>query len=193
MSRSVRPLGRRRRRGARRRRCERAARSAGSCRTASAGSRAGCGRSSASARRGRTRRRGFGPSRPCPFPPRAARSPRPPPRPSRPDEPPGVRSGSQGLRVMPHSGLSVKLEYANSGVVVFPTMIAPAPSSLSTRSALSVRHPVLERVRAHRRPLALRRGEVLDRDAGRRGAVRRVPPAMTARSAVRASSIASSG
>lgn len=30
--------------------------------------------------------------------------------PEPPEEPPGVRAGSHGLRVMPHSGLSVKLE-----------------------------------------------------------------------------------
>ena len=56
--------------------------------------------------------------------------------PDPPDEPPGVRSGFHGLRVIPQSGLSVKLEYANSGVVVLPTMIAPAPSSVSTIAAL---------------------------------------------------------
>jgi hypothetical protein len=53
-----------------------------------------------------------------------------------PEEPPGDRDGSHGLRVTPQSGLSVKLAYANSGVVVLPTMIAPAPSSRSTRRAL---------------------------------------------------------
>ncbi len=57
--------------------------------------------------------------------------------PEPPEEPPGVRSRFHGLRVIPQSGLSVKLEYANSGVVVFPTMIAPAPSSFSTIAALS--------------------------------------------------------
>src|SRR5439155_18622605 len=57
--------------------------------------------------------------------------------PDPPDEPPGVRSGFQGFRVTPQRGLSVKLEYANSGVVVFPTMIAPAPCRRSTSKALS--------------------------------------------------------
>ena len=49
-----------------------------------------------------------------------------------PDEPPGLSAGFHGLRVAPHSGLRVKLEYANSGVVVLPTMIAPAARSRST-------------------------------------------------------------
>ncbi len=84
--------------------------------------------------------------------------------PDPPEEPPGVRSAFQGFRVIPHRGLSVKLEYANSGVVVLPTMIAPAPSSFSTRSGALLGDVVLERVRAHRCPLPLRRGEVLDRD-----------------------------
>jgi len=56
--------------------------------------------------------------------------------PDPPEEPPGVRDESHGLRVTPQSRLCVKLEYANSGVVVLPTMMAPAPSSRSTMSAL---------------------------------------------------------
>ena len=56
--------------------------------------------------------------------------------PAPPEEPPGVRAGFHGLRVMPHSGESVKPEVANSGVVVLPTMIAPAASSRSTTTAL---------------------------------------------------------
>ena len=52
-----------------------------------------------------------------------------------PDEPPGVRSGFHGLRVMPQSGLSVRLEKANSGVVVLPTMMAPASHRRCTTSA----------------------------------------------------------
>ena len=46
--------------------------------------------------------------------------------PEPPDEPPEERAGSQGLPVRPQSGLWVKPEWANSGVVVLPTMIAPA-------------------------------------------------------------------
>ncbi len=49
-----------------------------------------------------------------------------------PDEPPGVRSRSWGLRVTPHSGLSVCRVWANSGVVVWPMMIAPARRSAVT-------------------------------------------------------------
>ena len=52
-----------------------------------------------------------------------------------PDEPPGVRSGFHGLRVIPHSALKVLLEKANSGVVVLPTMMAPAVSRFSTTRA----------------------------------------------------------
>ncbi len=55
-----------------------------------------------------------------------------------PDEPPEVRSGFQGLRVTPHRGLDVKLEWANSGVVVLPMRIAPASSSRSMHSAVFV-------------------------------------------------------
>ena len=46
--------------------------------------------------------------------------------PEPPDEPPGVRSVFHGLRVTPHSGLWQKPEWANSGVVVLPTMMPPA-------------------------------------------------------------------
>ncbi len=49
-----------------------------------------------------------------------------------PDEPPGVRVTSWGLRVGPHSGLSVCSVWANSGVVVCPTMMAPARRSAVT-------------------------------------------------------------
>ena len=55
--------------------------------------------------------------------------------PDPPDEPPGVSAGFQGLRVMPQSGDSVKPAWANSGVVVLPITIAPAPVSLSTIAA----------------------------------------------------------
>ena len=57
---------------------------------------------------------------PVPGKPAATAAPAPP------EEPPGVRPRFQGLRVMPQSGLSVKLECANSGVAVLPIRIAPA-------------------------------------------------------------------
>src|SRR3546814_11984586 len=44
-----------------------------------------------------------------------------------PDDPPGVRSGFHGFRVMPVNGLSVTPFQPNSGVVVLP--ISPAPAS----------------------------------------------------------------
>ena len=49
-----------------------------------------------------------------------------------PDEPPGVRSRFHGFFVTPQSGLSVSRVWANSGVVVFPTTIAPARWSAPT-------------------------------------------------------------
>ena len=52
--------------------------------------------------------------------------------PAPPDEPPVVRVVSQGLRVMPQSGLSVTSDDANSGLVVWPTSTAPARRSAET-------------------------------------------------------------
>jgi hypothetical protein len=46
--------------------------------------------------------------------------------------PPEVRSRSQGLRVMPVSGLSPIAFQPNSGVVVLPRMTAPASRSRAT-------------------------------------------------------------
>jgi hypothetical protein len=54
-----------------------------------------------------------------------------------PLEPPGVSAEFHGLRVMPKSGLSVTPLCPNSGVVVLPRMIAPAPLSRSTATASS--------------------------------------------------------
>src|ERR687891_64208 len=55
-----------------------------------------------------------------------------------PLEPPETRSTFQGLLVVPNSGLSQTPLLPNSGVVVFPTRMAPAPRSRSTRTASSV-------------------------------------------------------
>ena len=49
-----------------------------------------------------------------------------------PLEPPGVRSTSHGFLVMPWSLFFVKPVKPNSGVLVFPTTIAPAVLSLAT-------------------------------------------------------------
>jgi hypothetical protein len=49
-----------------------------------------------------------------------------------PLEPPGVRSRFQGLRVTPKARGSVKPFSANSGVLVFPMMTAPASSNRCT-------------------------------------------------------------
>ncbi len=54
-----------------------------------------------------------------------------------PDEPPGVRETSCGFRVTPHNGLSVCSVWANSGVVVWPMMIAPARRKAVTTKASS--------------------------------------------------------
>jgi hypothetical protein len=50
-------------------------------------------------------------------------------------EPPALRSGFQGLRVRPKTGLKVLPPAANSGVFVFPTTMAPASLSRSTTVA----------------------------------------------------------
>ena len=57
--------------------------------------------------------------------------------PAPPLEPPGVSAGFHGLRVMPKSGLSVTPLWPNSGVVVLPRMMAPAPLRRSTETASS--------------------------------------------------------
>src|SRR3546814_1598535 len=43
-----------------------------------------------------------------------------------PDDPPGVRLGSHGLRVMPHARVLVQLRVPNSGAAVLPIGNAPA-------------------------------------------------------------------
>ncbi len=54
-----------------------------------------------------------------------------------PLEPPGVRSGFQGLRVIPVSGLSVRPFQPNSGVVVLPISTAPCSRRRATQGASS--------------------------------------------------------
>ena len=51
-----------------------------------------------------------------------------------PLEPPGVRSVSHGLRVMPKAGPSVVPMIASSGRLVLPRMTAPAERSRPTKS-----------------------------------------------------------
>jgi hypothetical protein len=58
--------------------------------------------------------------------------------PAPPLEPPQVWAVDQGLRVTPKSGLSVKPLWANSGVVVLPSRIAPAALRRATITASSV-------------------------------------------------------
>ena len=52
--------------------------------------------------------------------------------PAPPDDPPGVRSGSHGLRVIPSASLSVKLMAPNSEVVVLPSSTKPASTNCRT-------------------------------------------------------------
>jgi hypothetical protein len=56
-----------------------------------------------------------------------------------PDEPPGERSRSKGLRVTPVARLSVNGNWPNSGIVVRPTMTAPAARRRRTTSLSAVR------------------------------------------------------
>ncbi len=59
-----------------------------------------------------------------------------------PEDPPGVRSGFQGLRVMPVSGLSVTPFQPNSGVVVLPKITAPCSRRRATAGASSFHGPL---------------------------------------------------
>ena len=54
--------------------------------------------------------------------------------PDPPDEPPGVRVGSQGLRVMPLASVAVHGKIVSSGTFVIPIGIAPAARSRRTAS-----------------------------------------------------------
>ena len=75
-----------------------------------------------------------------------------------PDEPPGVRSGFHGLRVVPCRYVRVQLVEPNSGEVVSPTSTAPA----ACRRAASVAVVVGDRVLVEQR--RVRVGPALDRD-----------------------------
>ena len=52
-----------------------------------------------------------------------------------PDDPPGTRLVSWGLRVGPKAEVSVEEPIANSSMLVFPTITAPAAASLVTTVA----------------------------------------------------------
>ena len=54
---------------------------------------------------------------------------------SPPLDPPGVRSGSYGLTVLPATRLSVSVQYDISGRLVLPSKMAPASRSLATAVA----------------------------------------------------------
>ena len=53
-----------------------------------------------------------------------------------PEEPPGAYSVFQGFLVMPNAEVSVVLPMANSSILVFPRITAPARLSPSTASAV---------------------------------------------------------
>jgi hypothetical protein len=52
-----------------------------------------------------------------------------------PEEPPGTRLGSWGFRVVPKAEFSVDDPMANSSMLVFPTITAPASRSRVTTVA----------------------------------------------------------
>ncbi len=52
-----------------------------------------------------------------------------------PEEPPGTRSRSQGLQVLPKYELSVVEPKANSSILVLPMGMAPALTALETQVA----------------------------------------------------------
>ena len=93
-----------------------------------------------------------------------------------PEEPPGVRSGSHGLRVGPVWRGSVVGRIPNSGMFVMPTITNPASCSRRTRYALWPGAVVAEELRAevHRQPGDGRVGLDRDRDAGERPLVARL-------------------
>ena len=68
-----------------------------------------------------------------------------------PLEPPGVVSGSQGLRVIPYSGLSVTPFQPNSGEVVWPGSTAPLRRSAATAEPSSSHGPAGSIAREPRR------------------------------------------
>ena len=87
-----------------------------------------------------------------------------------PLEPPQVRDTSHGLRVAPNTGLNVCEPAPNSGVLVLPTVMAPASRSRSTMIASSSGTKSRNSGRAEGRADALGDGEILvrDRQAGQR-------------------------
>ena len=58
-----------------------------------------------------------------------------------PLEPPGVRIGSHGLRVVPHAFVCVKQVIPNSGAAVLPTGTAPAARRRATCTESSATGP----------------------------------------------------
>ena len=67
-----------------------------------------------------------------------------------PDDPPDVRAGFQGLRVMPVSGELVSPLQPNSGVVVLPRITAPASRTRAATGASTSHGPLGSMVREPR-------------------------------------------
>ena len=107
--------------------------------------------------------------------------------------PPGVRSRSHGLRVIPLSGESVTGFQPNSGVVVLPKNTAPSPRSRAVTGESSVHSWFGSMVREpnEARPAA-GQNRVLDRDRNPVEKARGSPFCQRA-SEARASAIALSG
>ena len=115
-------------------------------------------RGSASSRPGRSRRRGSGSSRRRPSRSRTATMPAATAAAEPPEDPPGVREGSHGLRVIPFASLAVQGKIISSGTLVIPIGIAPAARSRRTASA-SARAAAARRCASPRSSPARRRAD----------------------------------
>ena len=80
-----------------------------------------------------------------------------------PLEPPGERSVSQGLRLIPWRVFSAAVITPNAGVLVRPQSTKPASTSASTTSSLSLARALRRAVRAVGHRPSRHRREILDR------------------------------
>ena len=105
-----------------------------------------------------------------------------------PLEPPGVRTGSQGLRAGPNTRFSVVALCPCSGVLVLPTMMAPAARTRSVHIAFDSAIPSLTSDPCESRTPATASRSLIGTGTPCRGPTSR--PCMTASSAARASPMA---